>query len=524
MNILFEWGDYNHFPYEADFAALEVERLLQMSPREDADGLVVPSEHFDPAIARRFTYFKRIVGPNGDVIVPDQARMEASATNGNAKRQSTRYSAHGLHEYKGKFNPQVVRAIGNILGLTEQQHVLDPFCGSGTTLLECAHVGWHAVGIDRNPLAVKIANAKIRAFERARNDGFLGNATDDLVHRLLEAEEFLSTGYEVAPGLLRELLGDDWLTTLPSSEYLQAWFPAPVLAQVVLILRTIRDVVADPRDQSIFEVILSDQLRDASLQEPADLRIRRRKDPQPNYPILTWFLDAVRTRIGRVLQAGQERSDVKSQQLAHLGDICRLDLGSLEAAPAPGFDAVITSPPYVTALPYIDTQRLSLVALGMVDAENIRLTERSLIGDRELPRKEREEVESAIQARSDSTLPPSVYELCQDLLSAASLPGNGFRRQNRPALTFRYFRNMATFFRAVRGSMKPGAPVALVVGTNRTTLGGTEFVIETPNLLIDVAEWHGFRLQNARHMDTYPRYDLHQKNSINSETLIVLRS
>jgi len=83
------------------------------------------------------------------------------------RRQSTRYSVHGLHEYKGKFNPQIVRATANLLrlGLDRKAQILDPFCGSGTSLVEAAHMGWDALGTDINPLAILISNAKIQALK-----------------------------------------------------------------------------------------------------------------------------------------------------------------------------------------------------------------------------------------------------------------------------------------------------------------------------------------------------------------------
>jgi site-specific DNA-methyltransferase (cytosine-N4-specific) len=87
----------------------------------------------------------------------------------------------------------------------------------------------------------------------------------------------------------------------------------------------------------------------------------------------------------------------------------------------------------------------------------------------------------------------------------------------------RYFKSMAAFFTNARRAIRPGGRAALVVGTNRTVLGGQEFVIDTPRLLIDVGVRAGFAREHTRPMDTYRRYDLHQRNSIDSETLIVLR-
>jgi site-specific DNA-methyltransferase (cytosine-N4-specific) len=83
---------------------------------------------------------------------------------------------------------------------------------------------------------------------------------------------------------------------------------------------------------------------------------------------------------------------------------------------------------------------------------------------------------------------------------------------------------MASAFRVLKGLLVQGAPAAFVVGTNRTTLGGQDFAIETPTLLAHVGEQAGFRVDALLPMDTYPRYDMHQKNSINEESLLVLRA
>jgi site-specific DNA-methyltransferase (cytosine-N4-specific) len=514
-----EWRNYRYFPYERDFACVEVERLFQVRPRDDVAGLRIPAKAFHVGAAERLTYFSRVVHPGGTSVVPLQARLEASAHVDERERQATRYSAHGLHEYKGKFNPQVVRAIGNILGLNEGAWILDPFCGSGTTLLECAHIGWNAVGVDRNPLAVRIANAKIRALHQA--DGPLEAAVDVVAKKLEQAAAVLSGSHAITGAQIDSQLGEDWVRELPSWEYLLSWFPLPVLAQVVAILRVLRAAVPSAADRAVFEVILSDHLRDVSLQEPADLRIRRRKDPQPNYPLIKMFTEALQERITRVGRARCVLGSVSGCQRASLGDIRNSNLHSLTGRHTGGFDAVITSPPYESALPYIDTQRLSLVLFGDVKAAEIQNTERELIGAREIRTRERKELEEAICSR-EQALPAAVVDLCRELLAAAAKPGNGFRRRNRPALVYWYFKSMREFFMNIRCVLRPNAKVALVVGTNRTVLGGREYVIDTPRLLAAVAEHCGYHRVEERPMDTYPRYAVHQRNSIDSEMLIVL--
>lgn len=517
---LLEWRKYKYFPYERDFAKLEAKALFGAPATEVELGLTVPAASFRAELAERLTYSARASLPSAkQVVIPRQARLEATASSSDSERQATRYSAHGMHEYKGKFNPQIVRAIGNILGLRDGAKVVDPFCGSGTTLLECAHSGWDAIGIDRNPLAVRIANAKTHAL-RSR-DGRLEEAADAIAMELHAIEAPLARPSGVSASVAAKILGSRWLSGLPSSPYLAGWFPLGVLAQLAAVLRAVRRSLPLERDRAVFEVILSDQLRRASLQEPADLRIRRRKAPASNYPLIEWFLGALERRLSRIAKARSTLGAIRGRQEALLGDVRCLDPGALGRFGARSADAIVTSPPYETALPYIDTQRLSLVALGALRAEEIATTERALIGARDISARERLEIERRIATNEDA-LPADVASLCRQLLDASRQPGNGFRRVNRPSLTYRYFNEMRDFFVGAMQILRPGGRLAMVVGTNRTVLAGREYVIDTPNLLASVAESCGYRCLDRRPMEAYPRYDLHQKNSIDAETLIVL--
>jgi site-specific DNA-methyltransferase (cytosine-N4-specific) len=516
-NALLEWRGYKYFPYERQFAWMEAERLFGSAPSIDVAGLRVSTTGFRRA--ERLTYFARAVSPTGEVIVPHQTQLEASAVTGDGHKQATRYSAHGLHDYKGKFNPQIVRAIGNMLNLSDDAWVLDPFCGSGTTLLECAHTSWNAVGVDINPLGVLIANAKVHALRNADRLQHLGDIIQD---RLKADYPLLSSLEPISDRVISAALGTSWQSELASWEYLASWFPRPVLAQIVALRRVLRDVVRRTADRAVFETLLSDSLRDASYQDPDDLRIRRRKNPRANYPLISWFCEHIDDRLKRVVRAQQAIGIPRGTQRAVVADARKSLARGMSMSPTAGFDAVITSPPYETALPYIDTQRLSLVLLGFVTASQIHATEKQLVGAREIGLSERRSIEALIDG--DIRLPPSVARLAREMLRAASGPGNGFRRINRPALFFRYFHDMSTFFERMKPSLKPNAKVAIVIGSNRTVLGGIEFHIDTPSLLLDVARQHGFELMEKVAMQTYQRYDMHQRNSINDETLLVLQA
>ena len=69
---------------------------------------------------------------------------------------------HSIHPYPAKFIPQIPRRLIELLTPDSNGVVFDPFCGSGTTLLEAQAAGYAAIGVDLNPIATLIARVKTR--------------------------------------------------------------------------------------------------------------------------------------------------------------------------------------------------------------------------------------------------------------------------------------------------------------------------------------------------------------------------
>lgn len=88
------------------------------------------------------------------------------------KSRDIRYLTHSLHEYKGRFYPQLAKSLMNYAGIKKGDLVLDPFCGSGTTLVESLLFGANAVGVDINPIAYLLAKAKIKSIFLDERDLF----------------------------------------------------------------------------------------------------------------------------------------------------------------------------------------------------------------------------------------------------------------------------------------------------------------------------------------------------------------
>lgn len=73
----------------------------------------------------------------------------------------TGYATHGLFPYRGKFHPQMVKALLNIMALKPGETVLDPMMGSGTTLIEATLMGINSIGVDASPFCRFMTQAKL---------------------------------------------------------------------------------------------------------------------------------------------------------------------------------------------------------------------------------------------------------------------------------------------------------------------------------------------------------------------------
>lgn len=490
------WHRYKYFPYEKDMALREIQSLLRPSSIQVGVNSVHVEHPIRPDLANRLVYFSATSSGDLPPIQTTQSLLERVNGNG-PNRQSTRYSAHGLHEYKGKFNPQVAKAMLNIFDAQPGQMALDPFCGSGTSLVECAHLDIKSVGTDINPLAVYLANAKLNSLGIPA-ENLLANAD----HSLATAKRSRAT----------PRINDE------RGEYLNSWFLAEHLSEI----ERLRFAIEAIGDQSVpvLLALASNLLRDYSLQEPRDLRIRRRTSPYPEVSFFDAYKETVRIYCTRLADAQQTLGvRVPDSKATHVD--CKKAENHPDLRPE-SFDLALTSPPYATALPYIDTQRLSLIWLSLIPPSEILPLEAELIGSREIRGKRKNELLLTLEANA-ATLPESESTFCVRLQNALGA-NDGFRRQAVPRLLYRYFAGMADAFTSVRRLVKPNAPFGLIVGGNHTVLSGIRYDINTPEHLASIAASRGWQHVETIHLQAYQRYGLHMNNATSTEALVILRA
>lgn len=128
-------------------------------------------------IVKRGAYFMEVDGKptrHFSVCVGNGARdiNRSAMTNDyfRAGKFSTGYATHSLFPYRGKFHPQLVKALLNIIGAQRGDVLLDPMCGSGTTNLEAALLGIDSVAVDRSPFCRLMTRVKRSALDIERSD------------------------------------------------------------------------------------------------------------------------------------------------------------------------------------------------------------------------------------------------------------------------------------------------------------------------------------------------------------------
>lgn len=486
------------FPYEKQFAWAEVKKIARkynatMEDLKNNRYALLTDKSIDISLLEDVTYFKEIILPNNKKIVPNITTWEESSfVNG---EYSTRYAAHGIHEYKGKFNPQVVHSLLNQYFdfNYKDKFVYDPFAGSGTTLLEASLMGIHAVGTDVNPLAVLISKAK--------QDSLTINMKH-LVKYWEKTEKYVRKNKEY-----KLIIDDDRLI------YLANWFPIETLTKLELIRNYIVKFPIEYKE--ILEIVISNLLREYSYQNPKDLRIRRRKQIPKQAEILDVINNAVKNFANRM-----QRFNKVYDQTPIINNEYLVNSEDYESEKK--FDLGLTSPPYATALPYIDTQRLSIIWCDLAKPNQIKDLDQNLIGTRESSKKHLESLRDDLK-NNTTYLPESVIAFLRKLQSSINYDKDGFRRQATPALLYQYFVEMQSMFDKVKGNLKKDAFYLLIVGTNKTTLGGEKFIIDTPVLLGEVARAQGWKLVDVVPLQTYKRYGINAKNAVNEEKLLILQ-
>jgi DNA modification methylase len=423
-------------------------------------------------------------------------------------RRCLRYGTHGIHEYRGKFFPQLVRSLINISGMRPGGIVSDPMVGSGTTAVEARLFGCVGLGLDMNPLSIFIARTKCELLEADTKK--LEMAYQSVRSAVLEPEE-------------RSVGKRAYFSMLPPEDqtYLTGWFASEVLDGMDDIAQAIQRVKYDPA-RNLMWVALSNIVRSVSWQKDDDLRVRKEVRLDVEIDPKKEFLEELARSIRAVLAFLYQNGPVKGCPYS-IEDADARDSAKVWSKHKNKIDVVITSPPYATALPYLDTDRLSLCYLSLLPRPEHRVRDQRMIGNREVTDRLRRDYWARFEAHAAQDLPASVRSLIAKIDKLNHGTDVGFRRRNLPALLSKYFFDMHDVLAGVRAVLKPGGHAFIVVGNNHTIAGGQRVDIQTAGLLSDIAAALCLDVCDSVSMEMLVSRDIFKKNALGSEDILHFR-
>lgn len=381
---------------------------------------------------------------------------------------------HSFHRYFGKLIPAIPRFAVRELAGRPGAVCLDPFCGSGTTLVEAQLAGREAWGVDINPLAALIARAKTTPVPAAR----LG----DVLHAIL-AEAGAAGGREVP---------------VPYCLNMAHWFRPHVVADLARLLWAIRRVAQGP-EREFFLACFSAVLRDVSNADPRHVF--------PGYSKRLRALDALGLRkidvfVRFAARTGRALRDLAAYQARRPSGVPVTALqGDARALPrdVPPVDLVVTNPPYLGSIRYLETMKLEMFWLGyLADTSAYHALDREVVAT------------ERFTGQECACWTPVGIPAADEI--AALLFERGHRRMARAA--GRYFADMAAFLVEMARVVRPGGHLVVKISDSYVR----ELRVPTHAILLLLAGERGFEAL-AAFPDGYKNRSLLTRRNTYSRTL-----
>lgn len=362
---------------------------------------------------------------------------------------------HRWYEFKEGFSEQLVHeAIKSVAEGSKKVRILDPFVGSGTSLVTAGRIGHQAVGIEVNPFLAFAARAKC-ASSKWSHRGFL---------RTLE-KIFDASRHELRSPL-------EGLSTFTEGPLLKKWlFNRSVIRGFTALDRAIDSF---PNYRRPLRLALFASLMDCCNAKRDGKCLRYQK----NWPALglnsSTLRQIFRNRAQNIYEDIAEHSFDSSNLRLLTGD-SRKKLRNLETNT---FDLLITSPPYLNSFDYSDVYRPELFVGGFVESNE------------ELRQIRLRTIRSHVQVKwkpsslvSSPLLTPILERLNEATLWSAHLP----------AMIRSYFVDMGTMLKAASRLTRSGGQAWIVVATS--AYGGVEIPVDL--ILADVATRNGWALEGV---------------------------
>lgn len=266
---------------------------------------------------------------------------------------NTKQTSHGFHAYPAMLVPQIATELLSEYG-KKTSLLFDPFCGTGTTLVEANLKGINAIGTDLNPLARLISKAKTTNIEIQALDLFI----KDFYDYLFQFRFGFSKKHSVVA---------------PKFSNINFWFAKPVISDLA-VLKNYIDKIKDEAVRDFFKVAFSQTVRDCSWTRKNEFKLykmdkQKLKTFKPDV-FSSFEMTLARNRNGLMEFIKQKKIPATSQ----VYDFNTINGIPKEILAPQSVGLVITSPPYgdsQTTVAYGQYSRLTNQWLGQDESYNL---------------------------------------------------------------------------------------------------------------------------------------------------------
>lgn len=381
----------------------------------------------------------------------------------NNKLQPIDRAFHDWYRFVLSYPPHLVRHYINQFELCEFSTILDPFCGTGTTLVESKKQNINSVGIEANIMAHFAS--KVKTYWHLEPSE-IKRAALGLFNKAIEIFAKEQGGFRSFSAEQKELILKNSISDLP-------------LHKCLILFELINSLKATPIKDFLLLALAYIAVNSASnLKFGPEVGVRKKKKNDANV-FGDWF-ERVHLMISDLenLANGTYASSICYNADSRIVDQCLSD---------ESIDAIITSPPYPNEKDYTRTTRLESVLLGFLASKNdLKALKKNLL---------RSNTRNVYVADDDDKLiePGSRIDLLAREIERRRIALNktsGFEKQYH-RVTKLYFGGMKRHLAEMRRVLKYGAKLAYVVGDQASYL---QVLIRTGEILADIAMDLGYEV------------------------------
>lgn len=252
------------------------------------------------------------------------------------------YASHDLHSFAAKFPPQLPRAF--IRGLSNPGDVvLDPMMGSGTTVVEAFLEKRQAIGVDIDPLALRLGRAKTMT-----NNVF---TLRDSWNKVIQKADGLLFQREEIEHNLSQFFDDR------TKSFVNYWFLPETQRELMALAMAIQEITDKP-SRHFLELIFSSIIitKSGGVSKARDLAHSRPHLDPKKIPKNALEQFSIRLR----------KNFNNLENIQAIGKSARIIAGDARSMPLANevVDLIVTSPPYANAIDYMRAHKFSLVWFG----------------------------------------------------------------------------------------------------------------------------------------------------------------